>query len=116
MKKFLSTLFWLLVILLMCLWTYEFYRVRNGYEPQFCIKKDVHVYVDGDTEVCIGLGYKVYKYDRYNIVGTEFVSIFAKERQLDFDTNDTESTDEPTEESEDTETPSVEETYEEVNE
>lgn len=85
MKKFLSALFWLLVIALMCLWTYEFYRVRNGKEPQFCIKKDTHVYVDGTTDVCIGLGYKVYDYDRYNIVGTEFVSIFAKERTLDTD-------------------------------
>ena len=46
MKKFLSALFWLLVIALMCLWTYEFYRVRNGKEPQFCIKKDTHVYID----------------------------------------------------------------------
>ncbi len=96
MKKFLSTLFWILVIALMCLWTYEFYRVRNGYKPQFCIKENLHVYADGDTEECIGLGYKVYTYDRYNLAGTEFVSIFAKERQLDFD-NEDEPEVEPTE-------------------
>ena len=101
MKKFLSILFWLLVIALMCLWTYEFYRIRNGKEPQFCIKKDTHVYIDGTTDVCIGLGYKVYSYDRYNIYGTEFVSIFAKERTLETDKEEkVEPTDEPTEENE----------------
>ena len=98
MKKFISTLFWILVIAFMCLWTYEFYRIRNGYKPQFCIKEDLHIYADGTTEECIGLGYKVYTYDRYNLVGTEFVSIFAKERQLDFDNEEPEE--EPTEQEE----------------
>ena len=83
MKKFISTIFWLLIIALICLWAYEFYNVRNGKEPQFCIKKDVHVYADGTTDVCIGLGYKVYNYNRYNMIGTEFVSIFADERKVE---------------------------------
>lgn len=93
MKKILGTIFWIIVIILMCLWTYEFYRVRNGLDPQFCIKKVTHTYSDGVTEECIGLGYKVYKYNRDNLYGTEFVSIFGKERT----NSDATSTDDTTE-------------------
>ncbi|MBR1376357.1 MAG: hypothetical protein IJ565_00880 [Bacilli bacterium] len=81
MKKVLGKIFWIIVILLMCLATFEFYRVRNGLKPMFCIKEDTHTYDDGTTNVCIGLGYKVYEYKRNYLHGTEFVSIFAKERE-----------------------------------
>lgn len=91
MKKVLGRLFWIIVILLMCLWTFEFYRIRNGYNPMFCFKTSTHTYTDGTTTECIGLGYKVYKYNRTDLYGTEFVSIFAKERNKDnsIDTTDT---------------------------
>lgn|SRR5574344_630785 len=88
MKKVLSFIFWLIVIVLMCLWTYEFYRVRNGLDPQFCIKNNTHTYADGVTTECIGIGYKVYKYDRYQLYGTEFTSIFAKERTINTPVDD----------------------------
>ena len=81
MKKVLGKIFWIIVILLMCLWTYEFYRVRNGEYAQFCIKNNIKEYTDGLTNECIGIGYKVYEYKRNDIKGIEFVSIFAKERQ-----------------------------------
>ena len=64
----------------MALWTFEFYRVRNGVDPMFCIKEEEKVYEDGTVGECIGIGYKVYKYNRNFLHGTEFVSIFAKER------------------------------------
>lgn len=80
MKKVLGRLFWIIVVLFMCLWTFEFYLVRNGKDPMFCIRKNTHNYTDGTTEECIGLGYKVYKYNRNNLYGTEFVSMFASER------------------------------------
>lgn len=80
MKKALKRLFWVIVILLIALNTFEFYRVRNGKQPMFCLKKNEHLYMDGITNECIGLGYKVYEYKRTYLHGTEFVSIFAKER------------------------------------
>lgn len=80
MKKFLGRLFWVIVILLMCLWTFEFYLVRNGKKPMFCVKNDTFKYSDGITNVCYGVGYKVYEYKRTDLYGTEFVSMFGKER------------------------------------
>lgn len=85
MKKVLARIFWIVVIALMCLWTFEFYRVRNGKDPLFCLSNRIYTYVDGVTEECIGLGYKVYEYRRNYLKGTEFVSIFSKERKEDID-------------------------------
>ena len=79
--KHIKRLFWIIIIILFVLATYEFYRIRNGKEPIFCIQKNEHLYNDGITNECIGLGYKVYEYKRTYLHGTEFVSIFAKERQ-----------------------------------
>ena len=69
----------------MCLWTFEFYRVRNGKDPNFCLSNRIYTYVDGVTKECIGLGYKVYEYRRNYLKGTEFVSIFSKERKENID-------------------------------
>ena len=80
MKKFIGRLFWVIVILLMCLWTFEFYRVRNGLDPLFTYKEEVKVYPDGTTTIKYGIGYKVYEYQRMDLYGVEFVSMFAKER------------------------------------
>lgn len=85
MKKILARIFWIVVILFMCLWTYEFYRVRNGKDPQFCLKNEIMPYSDGVTEKCVGLGYKVYHYRRTELKGREFVSLFAKERKEEID-------------------------------
>ena len=81
MKKVLSKLFWILVIILLAISTFEFYRVRNGKKPIFCIKKETIKYGDGETDICIGPMYKVYEYRRTELKGSEFVSIFAKEKQ-----------------------------------
>ena len=80
MGKFLARLFWILVILIMSLWTYEFYRIRNGKDPLFCFKEEEHIYEDGITKEYIGLGYKVYIYNRTDLEGREFVFIFANEK------------------------------------
>ena len=85
MKKVIARIFWIIVIVLMCIATFEFYRVRNGKKPLLCLKTIEHTYVDGKSIECIGLGYKVFEYKRTYLKGTEFVSIFSKERKEDID-------------------------------
>ena len=85
MKKVIARIFWIIVIVLMCIATFEFYRVRNGKKPVLCLKTIERIYVDGTSTECIGLGYKVFEYRRNFLKGTEFVSIFAKERHEDID-------------------------------
>ena len=85
MKKVIARIFWIIVIVLMCIATFEFYRVRNGKKPLLCLKTIERTYVDGKSTECIGLGYKVFEYKRTYLKGTEFVSIFSKERKEDID-------------------------------
>lgn len=78
--RILGKIFWVCVIIIMCLWTYEFYRVRNGLDPQFYLKVEEHLYEDGKTIEYIGLGYKVFVYERTDMEGREFAFYFAKEK------------------------------------
>ena len=80
MSKILGRIFWIFVILVMCLWTYEFYRVRNNLDPKFSFREEEHIYEDGITKEYLGFGYKVYVYNRTDLEGREFVFIFAKEK------------------------------------
>ena len=80
MRKILGRLFWLFIILVMGLWTFEFYRVRNGKDPLLCFKVEEHIYEDGITKMYVGFGYKVFNYNRTDLEGREFVFLFAPER------------------------------------
>lgn len=58
----------------------DFIRTKNEKEPVFCITKHTYKYDDGKTNECIGLGYKVYDYNRKSIKAKEFGPIFIKQR------------------------------------
>ena len=85
--KIFKKIFWIIIIIVFILNTVEFYRIRNGNEPAFCLSKKEHTYSDGKTLECIGILYKVYEYRRTNLHGTEFVSIFSKEKTPDNNIN-----------------------------
>lgn len=80
MSKIVGRLFWIFIFLVMALWTFEFYRVRNGKDPLLCFKTEEHVYEDGITTMHVGFGYKVFVYNRTDLEGREFVFMFAKEQ------------------------------------
>ncbi len=79
--KIFKKAFWIIIIALFVIATIEFYRIRNGNDPIFCVYKTEHNFNDGKVLECIGLGYKVYEYRRTNLHGTEFVSIFASMKE-----------------------------------
>ena len=59
----------------------DYFRARQEKLPLFCIHKTVQKYDDGTTTSCMGLGYKMYKYDRASIpVSVQFGPFFIKER------------------------------------
>lgn len=59
-----NIVFWLLIIALFAVWTTDFVRVKKDQEPIFCIKEIEHKYSDGSINECVGLGYRVYNYNR----------------------------------------------------
>ena len=80
-KKIFNVIFWVIFGVLMLVWLTDFFRVRAEREPVFCIRKKTHTYEDGKVHECLGLGYKVYRYDRESLnEALEFGPFFIKIR------------------------------------
>lgn len=73
LKKIFDVVFWIVIIGLAIIWLTDFINVKNDKDPVFCISQKTHTFDDGTVEECVGLGYKVYTYDR---------SSFSKGRQF----------------------------------
>lgn len=78
MKKVISTIFSVIILGIVAIWLYEYYRMVNDQEPMFCIKEETYKYDDGTVQECVGLGYKVYKYDRTSYKAKQFGPFFIK--------------------------------------
>ena len=62
-----NVLFWVIIVCLFATWITDFVRTQKEEKPVFCVKKIEHKYDDGTTDECIGLGYKVFTYNRKSI-------------------------------------------------
>lgn len=72
-------IFWVIILILFFVWIFDFIKVKQQKKPSFCIKNNVYEFEDGTTQECIGLGYKVYNYDRKSVnIKTEFGPFFIK--------------------------------------
>ena len=76
-KKILNIAFWVIIVLLLAVWAFDFIRVQSEKEPVFCLNKKVIKYDDGEVKQCTGLGYKIYEYDRASIdIKLQFAPFF----------------------------------------
>lgn len=76
-KIIFNFIFWAVIIVLLFTWIMDYVHVRNNEKPSFCLKKITHKFDDGKVEECVGLGYKVYTYNRTSMTnGSEFVPFF----------------------------------------
>lgn len=85
MKAVLKLILKILVILLVVVWVFivvtDYMNTKNDKPLKFCLREDTHKYDDGETYECVGLGYKMFKYNRQSITAKEFGPIFISERQ-----------------------------------
>lgn len=76
--KIFDVIFWICIALLAFIWIFDFIQVKDGKDPKFCIKTELHEYEDGTVNECDGLGYKVFKYNRTSInIDTQFSPFFV---------------------------------------
>lgn len=82
MKRIIENIVKVLIILLVVAWIViifiDFFRTRSEKNPMFCISENIKSYDDGETYECIGLGYKMYRYNR-KCSGIQFGPFFLKE-------------------------------------
>lgn len=86
MKKVLGMIFKTLILVALVAWVIivvsDYMNTLNEKPLKYCIKERVHDYgEDGNVYECIGLGYRVFKYNRKSLTATHFGPIFIKEKQ-----------------------------------
>lgn len=68
MKKLIITTIKIAVLVFLFIWIVivftDYFRVRNGNDPMFCLSEQIKDYDDGTTYICTGLGYKMIRYNR----------------------------------------------------
>lgn len=79
-SKILNIVLWIILIVWMAICLFDFYKVSTEKDPVFCLKKETTSYDDGTVDSCLGLGYKVYKYNRTNYSAIEFGPFWSKDR------------------------------------
>lgn len=77
-----SIVFWVIFAILAFVWLVDYFRVSRESKPIFCLSNKTHEFEDGTVKECVGLGYKVYTYDRESLgKGVEFGSFFTKMKE-----------------------------------
>jgi len=83
-KKILSKVFNILITILLIGWItvllIDYANVSKGKSAKFCINNTIKDYTDGSVEICTGLGYKVYNYDRQGYKAIEFGPFWMEEK------------------------------------
>lgn len=78
--RVISIILWVLILAWLVVVIFDFYKVSQEEGPVFCISKETTTYDDGTVDLCTGLGYKVYNYNRASISGHEFGPFWIEER------------------------------------
>lgn len=62
-----DVVFWVGIIVLAAIWITDFVKIQNEEKPMFCLVQKTHEFEDGTVDECIGLGYKIYEYNRESL-------------------------------------------------
>jgi hypothetical protein len=83
-SKIINIVLWIVLFAWMAIVLVDFIEVRNENEPKFCFfNKKTITYDDGNVTECLGLGYKVIKYNRETLKAIEFGPFWLAERTPD---------------------------------
>ncbi len=81
-QKVMNIILWIVLLAWMVIVLIDFYSVNREKDPMFCIKESTTQYEDGTVYTCLGVGYKVFKYERSCYGAIEFGPFWSKDRSL----------------------------------
>lgn len=76
LRRVWDIVFWVGIIVLAAIWLTDFIKVQNEEKPIFCLVEKTHEFDDGTVDECVGLGYKVYEYNRESLSNARQFSPF----------------------------------------
>ena len=80
--KILNVLLWIILFAWMAICLFDFYKTRRREKPMFTFKHEVVKYEDGQVDSYLGLGYKIYNYQRKCINGIEYGPFWSEDRSI----------------------------------
>ena len=81
--KILNVILWIIVFAWIAICLIDFYKTRKRQDPIFTFKHEVVKYDDGKVDSYLGLGYKIYNYQRKCFNGIEYGPFWSKDRSID---------------------------------
>ena len=63
-NRIMNVILWIVLFIWMGICLFDFYKVHQTEDPVFCLKRETIDYKDGKVKSCLGLGYKIYQYNR----------------------------------------------------
>mgnify|MGYP007101850891 CR=1 FL=1 len=82
-SRIMNVILWIVLLVWMAICLIDFYKTHQTEEPIFCLKKETIKYDDGVVRSCLGLGYKVYHYERDSFRAIEFGPFWSKDRSAE---------------------------------
>ena len=81
-SRIMNVVLWIILFAWIAVCVVDFYRTQKGNKPLFTFTHDVIKYEDGKVDSYLGLGYKVYKYERKCFNGYEFGPFWSKDKSI----------------------------------
>ena len=81
-SKVINITLWVLLVGWIAICFTDFILTKTENKPVFCTFSKTVEYEDGTVKSCIGLGYKVYNYDRDSFTGIEFAPLWGKDKSV----------------------------------
>ncbi len=76
--RVISTIFWIICAIIVCMTVTDYLMVKNKKEPIFCLSHEVIENSDGNTNICNGILYKYYDTVGDGYVSKKFIPIWSK--------------------------------------
>ncbi len=80
-NKIMNIVLWVVLIAWMGICSIDFIRTKMDKAPIFTFKKSTSKYDDGTVDGYLGLGYRIYKYNRTSLSGMEYGPFWIAEEQ-----------------------------------
>ena len=81
-NKVMNVILWIVLIVWMAICLVDFFRTHQVKKPIFTFKHETTKYEDGSVDNYLGLGYRIYFYNRKCFNGVEYSPFWTKDRSL----------------------------------
>ena len=81
-NKVMNVILWIVLFVWMAICLVDFFRTQQVKTPVFTFKHETTKYEDGTVDNYLGLGYRIFHYNRKCFNGVEYTPFWSKDRSV----------------------------------